>query len=284
MLHTITKTEFEKYADLAYELALDPSKSGYPTYTDGIKTGEDFINSARKDFSSKESGILIFSDKEAFEGWIQYYCIPEDNYLSTNAFCVSGSVKTALKEFISFAEDNFKGYDLYLGFPKENAQAADYLSKVGFECIEDDFNNSFFFKEYTPLPQSSAVKKITRELFEDFGALHDSQTDDTTYWNSGRISAAFDKWQIYGYYRGDELLGAVYFKDQKLMLEIFGFDFRGGLFDETIYRDLLTAVLNEGKNTGAEHMTYFCEKEHLVTVKQLGFKLVGEYLCFLRKI
>lgn len=284
MLHKIAKTEFEQYVGLAYELALDPSKSGYPTYTDGIKTKEDFINSAQKAFSSKESGILTFSDRKPFEGWIQYYYIPEDNYLSTSAFCVSGSVKAALKEFISFAENNFKGYDLYLGFPKENAQAADYLSQSGFKCIEDDYNNSFFFKEYTPLPQSNAVKIITRKLFEDFSTLHDSQTDDTMYWTSERMLETFDRWKIYGYYRDNVLLGAVYFTDQKLMLEIFGFDFRDGLFDEEIYKDLLTVVLNEGKKIGAENMTYFCEKECQTATEKLGFRLVGEYLCFYKKI
>lgn len=34
--------DIEKYGDMAYSLALDPTKSCYPTYKDGIKTKKVF--------------------------------------------------------------------------------------------------------------------------------------------------------------------------------------------------------------------------------------------------
>lgn len=285
MLTPITETNFNKYIDFAFDLSLDQTKSGYPTYTDGIKTKEDFIASAKKAFSSSSGGILLFAYGEKAEGWIQYYYLTEDKYLSTNVFCVNTHTEAALKDFISFSEKGFKGYDLYFGFPESNVKAVNYLSQNGFECIEDDFNNSFFFEEYTPLPQSKAVKKITRENFEDFRRLMDAQTDDTTYWNSDRIFEALDKWSIYGFYRNGELLGAVYFTDNGLMLEIFGFVFSSPYpFDEGIYRDLLITVLNAGKKDGAKYMTYFCEKEYQPIVSELGFKYIGEYVCYIKRL
>lgn len=36
MLRICTEQEYEKYVHFVYALALDPSKSGYPTYSDGI--------------------------------------------------------------------------------------------------------------------------------------------------------------------------------------------------------------------------------------------------------
>ena len=36
MLIPLKREEFDKYIDFAYALALDPARSGYPTYTDGI--------------------------------------------------------------------------------------------------------------------------------------------------------------------------------------------------------------------------------------------------------
>lgn len=36
MLRICTEQEYRKYADFVYELALDQSKSGYPTYSDGM--------------------------------------------------------------------------------------------------------------------------------------------------------------------------------------------------------------------------------------------------------
>lgn len=42
MLRICTEQDFNTYFDFVYELALDQSKSGYPTYSDGIKTKEMF--------------------------------------------------------------------------------------------------------------------------------------------------------------------------------------------------------------------------------------------------
>ena len=49
MLIKPTREEGETYIDFAYELALDPSRSGYPTYADGIKTKEDFAEQPWRD-------------------------------------------------------------------------------------------------------------------------------------------------------------------------------------------------------------------------------------------
>ena len=38
MLRLCSKEEFDQYVDFAYDLALDVTKSGYPTYCDGVKT------------------------------------------------------------------------------------------------------------------------------------------------------------------------------------------------------------------------------------------------------
>ena len=35
MLRIMEAAEFDRYIELAYELAMDPARSGYPTYCDG---------------------------------------------------------------------------------------------------------------------------------------------------------------------------------------------------------------------------------------------------------
>ena len=60
MLTELNRKNFDKYADWAYSLALDISRSSYPTYTDGIKTKQDFIDTALKSYSNDNSQILLF--------------------------------------------------------------------------------------------------------------------------------------------------------------------------------------------------------------------------------
>ena len=43
MLRFCSKEDFLQYADFAYALALDVTKSGYPTYCDGVKTKTMFL-------------------------------------------------------------------------------------------------------------------------------------------------------------------------------------------------------------------------------------------------
>ena len=60
MLVKATAEDIEKYVARVYELAMDQSKSGYPTYTDGFKTKEDFFKDARESVTGDTQEILLF--------------------------------------------------------------------------------------------------------------------------------------------------------------------------------------------------------------------------------
>ena len=147
----------------AYELALDLSKSGYPTYCDGIKTKQMFIERLRKTYERNEEQMLLFVNNGAVQGLIHYYWIPDDLYLQTNAFCIHEATEQALSEFLSFIGERFKGYDAFLGFPAENQKAVNYLSGCGFECIEDDYNNTAVIEN---------IHRITESYYSQFGDFH----------------------------------------------------------------------------------------------------------------
>ena len=121
--------------DFAYDLALDLSKSGYPTYRDGIKTKQMFVERLVKTFERDDEQLLLFVHDGAVRGLIHYYRLPDDRYLQTDAFCIHEATEQALSEFLSFIGERFRGYDVYLGFPAENQRAVDYLSGCGFVCV-----------------------------------------------------------------------------------------------------------------------------------------------------
>ena len=73
MLSKITVKEFDQYLDFAYRLAMDPSKSGYPTYTDQIKTSADFIRTARQGLERENDEILLFRKNLSTEFWMHNF-------------------------------------------------------------------------------------------------------------------------------------------------------------------------------------------------------------------
>ncbi len=292
MLSKITAKEFDQYLDFAYRLAMDPSKSGYPTYTDQIKTSADFIRTARQGLESENDEILLFRQNGRTEGWIHYFREPEDRYLQTCVFNIQNGIAAAVEEFLDYIGDRFPEHHAYLGFPEENQEAAETLLKRGFACCEESFNNTFFFDAYSPLPQKSDVRPVTRKNFQDFQSLHAFYESDM-YWDSHRILADLSNWHVYICYgqtpassvsREQPPAGAIYFRSGGPMPEIYGIDYPEGIFNETAYRGLLVEALNEGKQSGAKHMTYFCDEMHLPIALELGFQCIGKYLCFHKTI
>lgn len=284
MLRICTKQEYKKYADFAYELALDQSRSGYPAYSDGIKTKKMFMERSEKAFSRDTEEIVLFEYKGVVEGWIHYYWLPDEHYLSTVSFNIDIHTEQALREFLELAQKKFKGYDLFLGYSKDNKKAVDFLSANGFECIEEDFNNTAFLNKYEPIKASDDVVRISKDNFEYFRTLH-SKSDEDMYWNSNRIFADIDSWIIFVRIDNGEALGNVYYmKNDDGWFEIFGIDMKDNIFDSDVFRELLVKALNTAKELNGRYMTFFCGKEEQEAAEKLGFECVGEYVCFKKSI
>ena len=280
MLVECSKKELEKNIDFAYELALDISKSGYPTYCDGIKTKSMFVERLLKAFEHEDEQILLFLKDGAVQGLIHYYWIPDDRYLQTSAFCINEAIEQALSEFLSFIGERFKGYDAFLGFPAENQKAVNYLSEHGFECVEDDYNNTAFLDECDHLQESSDIIQIEKENYDSFRVLHD-QIEGDMYWNSDRIYEDLDKWAILVKETDGKPQGAVYYKNiGDGWYEIFGIDIDRGKYDPVLLKELLNAAIADSRLTGGRVMTFFCDKEYEETVVECGFVCVGNYLCY----
>ena len=279
MLRPCSESEFEKYIDFAYELATDPTKSGYPTYCDKIKTKEMFIARSREAFCRETEQMLLFEYDGEVQGFIHLFLISEDNYLSTLGFNIGKETEQALAEFLAFVGERYGGYDLFLGFPADNVSAVDFLRRHGFECIEDDYNNTAFLDECN-LIKSSGTVRIGRDNFESFRALH-AQVEADMYWTSERIFAAIDSWNILMIEKDGEPQGAVYYMNaDDGWYEIFGIDINNGEYSPALFRELLNAALHDAGSRGGRVMTFFCEEKYDVAARECGFICIGRYLLY----
>lgn len=283
MLVKATAEDINKYADWVYELAMDQSKSGYPTYTDGFKTKEDFLKDARESVTGEAQEILLFFHEGNMEGWIEYFWIAEEKYLQLSGCNINVATWEALAELLSLLEERFPRYSMYFGFPKANVNAVHFLRENGFSCIEEDYNNSFFFDSYQIQAVSDKVVRVEEETFQEFRAIH-STLEGEMYWTCDRIFEKLDSWKIYLYYEGSKAVGTIFFTGKGDYLEIFGVEFSEGEFSEEKFRALMIAALNEGKSMGAKYLTFFCEEKEQAVVEELGFRPVGQYVCYMKDI
>ena len=280
MLRLCSRDEFCRHADFAYVLASDLTKSGYPTYCDGVKTKEMFMERSLKAFDRETEQMLLFELEGEVQGMIHCYWLPDDRYVDTCLFLVNKETEKALSEFLAYVRERFSGYDLYLGFPADNRPAVDYLSGQGFECIENDYNNTSFLDDFGDIPESFGVAQIGKENYGLFQELH-CQTDGDMYWNSERILDDLDHWRIFVREENGKAAGAVYCMDcGDGWFEIFGIDVDGDVHDEELYRELLLAALSDARKRNGKVITFFCDEEYEGVARECGFGCVGQYQCF----
>lgn len=275
MLRLLEASEFDTYIDFAYELSQDMTRSGYPTYCDGIKTREDFISRTKKSFERPDEDVLLFLEDGQAEGLIHFQHLEEDRYLQTFVFNVRRDTGTALAEFVDWCRERWPGFNLFLGFPAENVEALSWLEGAGVPCIARSWNYQIFLDGYTPLPGSPDVRRVTVENFEEFAAVH-SKIEDDMYWNCDRVRETLDNWAIFVTGEGDAA-GEVLMTDKGGdYQEIVALEFA----DENAFRRLLTAALNHLKAHGMKYLTFFVDSgEEGKILTELGFQLVGGYVC-----
>lgn len=278
-LRSCTRDEFEKYIDFAYGLSTDLTKSGYPTYCDGIKTKAMFTDRLMKAFERETEQILLFEHEGEVRGVIHFFRIPEDRYIQTNCFNIGEAAGQALSEFLAYAAEHFEGYDLFMGFPAENTEAVQFLAGHGFECIENDYNNTAYPDRLGEIPVSSCLIRIGRENYDSFRKIH-NRIEEDMYWNSERILDDLDNWTIFVREQDGEPQGAVYYMDlEDGWYEIFGIDMNPGEYCPEVFRDLLNAALMDVKHRNGRAVTFFCEEEYEKDAVECGFRCIGNYLC-----
>lgn len=280
MLRRIKEAEFDRTVDFAYELALDPARSGYPVYFDGMKTREDFVSRARKALKRPGEDVLLFEEDGEVEGLIAFEHPEEERYLHASVFNIRRDTGTALAEFVDYCRERWPGFTLDLGFPAENVDAVGWLDGQGIPCNERSWNFLLNLDGYEPLPEPSGVKRITAENFEEFAAVHRKVQGDM-YWNCERVRNTLDDWAIFVTGEGESAGEVLMTLDGGPHEEIFALDFVDGKHHGDPFRALLTAALNLLKAHGTKWLTFFVDEgcPEGEVLQSLGFRLVGTFIC-----
>lgn len=283
MLRELTKDNYKDYLDWAYGLALDMTRSGYPTYADGLKTREEFDETAALAHEREQEGALLFEDEGRALGYIHYFALPEDQYLDTRAFCIEEKTGQAMDELIAYLGQKYPGYTMHFGFSDQNVQAVSHLVELGWPLMEESLVGVMRFEEYEPKPESAKPILITEENFDRFAAIH-AQWDGNMYWDNAHLREALDRWHLYLLERDGRDAAVIYFVYVDGMLEIFGLDHAGGKYNQEDFRALLLRALNQGKADGMETFTSFHGPEEAPVMKELGVRSLGRYVMYSNRI
>ena len=278
MLVKATKEDIAQYMDFAYTLAMDQTKSGYPLWSDGVSTKEEFVERVWRSYESEDRDILLFLVDGAIEGWIQFFYIVEDRYLQTNGFLINSHTEQALTEFLEYAHAHFPGYDLYLGFPKRNIDAISALQKEKCRLIQECYHDIYVFDGSAIQVETDGIVRVTESNFSEFREIY--QTDPETYWNAERISLTLNEWSIYMLYREDTVAGYVCARNG----DVVSLGYRDNVFDKSAYKALVTVMLRDVQAAGYKHLIFFNDEESQSAALELGFICVSKYVLYLKSV
>lgn len=279
MLIPLKENEYKAYIDYAYSLALDRTKSSYPSYADGLKTKEDFIEYAAWAFQRDNQELLLFEDGGRMLGWLHYYVIPEDQYIGVQSILTEEKTAQAIEELVARLGEKYPGYTFWPGFSEENTEALAALESLGFQQSEDSLVGVLKFAEYTPLPETGECIEIGAENFERFAMLH-AMWDGKMYWDNAHLREALDEWHIYIV----DGRAAIYFRYVDQSMEIFGVDFQNDVFDPAALRALLVTALNRSKADGMADLTFFHGDQELPVLEEVGIHKIDRYLGYKREV
>ena len=283
MLRKLKENEYQQYLDFAYQLALDPSRSCYPSYADGLKTRQYFDSIAARAFQREHNELLLFEDNGEALGLIQYYAIPEDDYVQAQLFSVKANVPQAMEELMAYLRERWAGCDFYVGVSEQNREAVETMERLGFRRHETSNVGVMRFKDYELLPEPYPLTRITRENFHRFAALH-ARWDGEMYWDNAHLLEDLDDWHIYLYERDGQALGAIYFRYVDQSMEIFGWDFPDNRLNPEVLRALMIRTLNQSKSDGMADLTVFHEDEERPVLESVGVRWIDLYLGYVIKL
>lgn len=283
MLRSLRKNEYKNYLDWAYGLALDMTRSGYPTYADGLKPKSEFEEAAARVFEREHEEILLFEIDGKALGWLHYFALPEDQYLDMRTFCTEDQTEQTIDELLAYLAPKYPGFTMHFGFSTQNTRAVNHLIELGWTLQEESLVGVMKFEEYTPRQETVELTAITAKNFERFAAIH-AQWDGRMYWDNAHLWEDLDRWHLYVYQRDGQDMACIYFICIAGMLQIFGMDYLEGRFDETAFRTLLLRALNQGKAEGMESFYYFHDANEAPTVKELGIHSLGKYVMYSKRI
>ncbi len=288
MLVPLQEKDFDKYIDFAYELALNPAKTSYPAYFDGAKTKDMFISRARDAFASPDEEILLCLENGQPEGWIHFRTTPEERYISQVSCSFRSGASAALDEYAAYLAERYPGYDWEMGFPAANREVLDWLKRTpGFLPLDSSCHYQLLFDQYTPLPEEPGMERITEENFEKFQKIHQT-IDSNMYWNAQRIRKELSRWDLY-VAEEDGVTGEIASVYQgRGSYHPFAIACSDGEFHENLCRRLLIRAMNDGKAMGAVYLPFFVdtvgEEEMGRVLSELGFRLIGGYISYLKQL
>ncbi|MDA3731695.1 hypothetical protein PBV87_09420 [Niameybacter massiliensis] len=285
MLTTIEWEEINQTIDFAWACCKEIHTTCYPLR----KTKEDLAAGLKNGFNYVDDEVLGYFEENTLKGVINLYVERPEKYIQARVYVLNHFDKV-MEELLIYLHTHYEGFEVQLGYPKENVMAIQWLKAHGYTCIEasNDLRlNVTHLKRSTK--NYSHVSRLSKEDFKTYAFFHDIYAQGM-YWNSRRLEEDFNNWYIHIYKDEDHILGSIFTRLCKdNMAEVFGVFVKDQINLQKIYEALLNVAFIDILDHEAHIncIVFFIDETDPILYEEaekIGFKYSGSYQGYLLKI
>lgn len=135
MLRPVCLEELDALIDAFWPVALDLTRSTYPTYTDGVKTRVDFAETIRRAHQADWGEVLVHIRDGVVNGLL-VTDEADDAYVSLHVCLTHAHQPECLAETLAYLCAKHPGKTLWLGFAPENTEMLAFAEAMGFRMLD----------------------------------------------------------------------------------------------------------------------------------------------------
>lgn len=275
MLTIATRQGIVDNIPLCYELSQNKKCSCFPSYTDQIKTYDDFANIALH----ASNTVLLYKQGHTTKGWIVYSC--EDDAINVHSLLCLPDVADIVHLLLAHLSAHTTGKQINIGMNMANENVCQQLELTGFELQEKLYATSIVLYNKVEC-DCPFLTKIDANNFDLFADVHKLYQDDM-YWTNQRILDDITNWSIYILHDEGVVCHVLYAKHYAQLTEIFGIE---GMSVPLLAKvDMIKELMADMQKCGRTNLTYFAEGlEGLSIATDAGLDCIGVYKAYSRML
>lgn len=265
--------DIDALAAAAWRIQCNPETASYPRYKDQSELRAAMLRFLKRDGDR----VLAFHTDGRLSGVVLLMVERDNKYAQTCGIYVEAYTDAVYREFHAYLAEHFAGFSVNLGFPADNKQASETLTRLGARLIESSVDLRLDEQHFTPQLDEYDVTEVGLHNIDDFADFCKTQNTDGMYWTPERIKGDMNHWTVYIIY------------DCGAVAAAFGYAY-GDIF--FVYdaspefrnaQSLLSLALPALFESGEKNIVYFIDEDssaELAAAQAVGFRILDRYRCY----
>ncbi len=279
MIVEVKEEQLKEIANFSWKYYYNKNQCSFPKFKSYKEMYEIFL----KSINNRERRLLACYEDGKILGSLNFILLEYDEFIQfIGGIFADGNYNYVAEKFVKYLRDNYCGYEIYMGYPKENEQAIKFAELNGAILVESSFTMKLKEEDFKVVVQCDEVIPLQSEYYNEYKIFHDKHNKGI-YWNSKRLFEKIDLWQIYIIRDNEKIIAEIFLKVVGNLAEVFGLsieeDYRSNGYEVKLLSKAVKDILEQGK----DEILYFVEEEatdEFEATLKLGFKQIDNYRCY----